>query len=160
AIDFSETSLRAARMAIELAAPEAVIYLAHVAPRDATSYDWSGTSYRDDAGYALQKVLDQLRVPEDMTVHRILLHGDPATDLLAFAWNVRADVIATGSHGHGFVGRMLVGSVTPRILRWATCSVLSVPHRAAMPRLRTTAEPPVLKTVTRPEWATELDRFS
>src|SRR5262245_53698181 len=34
ALDFSETSIRAARMALELAAEGATIYLAHVGPRD------------------------------------------------------------------------------------------------------------------------------
>src|SRR6185295_18995083 len=58
AVDFCETSLRAARLALDLAAPDSVIYLVHVAPRDSTQYDWHGhgASYRDDAGYALQKV--------------------------------------------------------------------------------------------------------
>ncbi|HEY9228386.1 MAG TPA: universal stress protein, partial [Gemmatimonadaceae bacterium] len=162
AVDFSETSLRAARMALDLAAPEATVYLAHVAPRDATSYDWggTGTSYREDAGYALQKLRDQLNVPDGMSAQRILLHGDPATEILAFAASVRADLIASGSHGHGFVARLLIGSVTTRILRCSTCSVLSVPHRAAMTRVRTTAEPPVRTALQRPAWASELDRFS
>lgn len=162
AVDFSETSLRAARLAIQLAAPEANVYLVHVAPRDATGYYWSGTapSYRDDAGAALQKVRDQLIVPDDISVQRIVLHGDPATELLAFALSVDADLIATGSHGHGFVTRLLIGSVTTRILRCAECSVLSVPYRAAMTRVRTTVDPPVVNMLERAGWAVELDAFS
>jgi nucleotide-binding universal stress UspA family protein len=134
AVDFTETSLRAARMSIELASPGATIYLTHAIPRDASTLNWDGntSSYRGDAAYALRRVLDRLHVPDDMSVQRVLLHGDPATELLAFAASVRADLIATGSHGYGFVARMLVGSVTTRILRCATCSVLTVPHLAAM----------------------------
>ncbi|HVE32531.1 MAG TPA: universal stress protein [Gemmatimonadaceae bacterium] len=162
AIDFSETSLRAARLALELAAPAATIYLAHVAPRDATLYDWNGwgSNYKQDAGEGLQRMREQLRVPADMIVQRVLLQGDPATELLAFAASVNADLIATGSHGHGFVARMLIGSVTTRILRCSTCSVLTVPHAAAMTRLRTTVEPPVVKTLDRPEWTSQLDEFT
>lgn len=162
AIDFSETSLRAARLALELAAPAATIYLAHVAPRDATLYDWNGwgSNYKQDAGEGLQRMREQLRVPTDMIVQRVLLQGDPATELLAFAASVNADLIATGSHGHGFVARMLIGSVTTRILRCSTCSVLTVPHAAAMTRLRTTVEPPVVKTLDRPEWTSQLDEFT
>jgi nucleotide-binding universal stress UspA family protein len=162
AVDFSETSLRAARMAIELASSGAAIYLTHVIPRDATTYDWGGnaSSCRDDAGYAMQKIRDQLHVPDDMSVQRILLHGDAATELLAFADSIGADLIATGSHGYGFVTRMLIGSVTTRIIRCATCSVLSVPHRAAMTRVRSTAEPPVVSALERPAWATDLDDFT
>jgi nucleotide-binding universal stress UspA family protein len=162
AIDFSETSLRAARLALELAAPGATIYLVHVAPRDATLYDWNGwgSNYKQDAGEALQRMREELRVPHDMTVQRVLLQGDPATELLAFAASVNSDLIATGSHGYGFVARMLIGSVTTRILRCSTCSVLTVPHAAAMTRLRTVVEPPVINTLDRPEWTTQLDAFT
>jgi nucleotide-binding universal stress UspA family protein len=64
---------------------------------------------------------------EDHTiVQPIMLQGDPATELLRFGVNVHADLIATGSHGHGFVARLLVGSVATRIVRASTCSVLTV----------------------------------
>ena len=162
AIDFSETSLRAARLALDVATSSATIYLAHVAPRDATLYDWSGggSSYKQDAGEALQRMREQLRVPSGMIVQRVLLQGDPATELLAFATSVNADLIATGSHGHGFVARMLIGSVTTRILRCSTCSVLTVPHAAAMTRVRTSIEPPVVVSLDRPDWSKELDEFT
>lgn len=162
AIDYSETSLRAARLALEVAASSATIYLAHVAPRDSTLYDWNGwgSSYKQDAGEALQKIREQLRVPPGMILQRVVLQGDPATELLAFATSVNADMIATGSHGHGFVTRMLIGSVTTRILRCATCSVLTVPHSAAMTQARTTVEPPVIKALDRPEWSHSLDEFT
>jgi len=162
AIDFSETSLRAARLAIEVASPSATIYLAHVAPRDSSLYDWEGwgSAYKQDAGDALQKTREQLRVPKDMTVQKVLLQGDPATELLAFAASVNADLIATGSHGHGFVARMLIGSVTTRIVRCSTCSVLSVPHKAVMTRMRTTVEPPVVVSLPRSDWGPRLDAFT
>jgi nucleotide-binding universal stress UspA family protein len=136
ALDFSETSVRAARMALELAAEGATIYLAHVGPRDSAVAAWNGwgPNYTSDAGVALARVEDALRVPRGMTVQRVILHGDPATELLAFATNVNADLIATGSHGHGFVARMLIGSVATKLVRYSTCSVLSVPYPAAMVR--------------------------
>jgi nucleotide-binding universal stress UspA family protein len=130
AIDYSETSRRAARLALELAAPGATIYLAHVAPRDGTLADWNGwgASYKQDAGDALQQLRDELEPPPGMILERVVLQGDAATELLAFSAGVNADLIATGSHGHGFVARMLIGSVTTRLLRCSTCSVLTVPH--------------------------------
>ena len=162
AVDFSETSLRAARLALDIAGPQATMYLAHVAPRDSMLHEWSawGATYKDDAGDALHKMREQLQVPSGMTVQRVLLQGDPATELLAFATSVNADLIATGSHGHGFVARMLVGSVTTRILRCSTCSVLCVPHAAAMTRARVTAQPSVVTTLTQPEWSAKLDEFT
>jgi len=162
AADFSETSLRAARLALELAAPHATLYLAHVGPRDKVLHDWNswGLSYKEDAGDALQKMREELRVPAGMTVQRVLLQGDPATELLAFATSVNADLIATGSHGYGFVARMLIGSVTTRILRCSTCSVLCVPHAAAMTRVRVTAAPSEITTIPKPDWTAEMDAFT
>jgi nucleotide-binding universal stress UspA family protein len=162
AVDFSETSLRAARLALDVASSSATIYLAHVAPRDSSLYDWKGwgTTYKQDAGNALQKVREQLRIPADIQVQNVLLQGDPATELLAFATSVNADLIATGSHGHGFVARMLIGSVATRMVRCSTCSVLTVPHAAVMTRVKTTVEPPVVVALPNPEWSAELDDFT
>lgn len=130
--DFSETSLRAARMAAALAAPYATIYLVHVAPRDTQGdADWA-RSYRQEAAEALLRINEQLRPSPDTMIERILLEGDPATEVLAFATGVKADLIATGSHGYGFVARTLIGSVATRIVRTSTCSVLTVPQAAAM----------------------------
>ena len=50
AVDFSETSLRAARLALEVAASNATLYLAHVAPRDSSLYDWKGWGANVQAG--------------------------------------------------------------------------------------------------------------
>lgn len=163
AIDFSETSLRAVRMALEVGAANATIYLTHVAPRDSSLHEWDrwGKAYKQDAGDALQKIREQLHVPRDMTVQNVLLQGDPTTELLAFATSVNADLIATGSHGHGFVARMLIGSVTTRIVRCSTCSVLTVPHAAASMRVRAVApEPPVVMALPHSDWAIQLDEFT
>jgi nucleotide-binding universal stress UspA family protein len=161
AVDFSETSLSAARLAIELAAPSAVVHLVHVAPRDSTLDDLGGlgASYKEGASGAFRKLRDQLNVRAGIRVEETLLHGDPATELLAFAANTDAELIATGSHGHGFVTRMLIGSVTTRVLRCATCSVLCVPHRAAIVWPRGT-DRPAGTDVPRPAWADRLDVFT
>jgi hypothetical protein len=138
------------------------VYLVHVAPRDAMLNDWNafGASYKEDAGDALHKMRDSLRVPPGIAVQRILLQGDPATELLAFAASVNADLIATGSHGHGFVARMLVGSVTTRILRCATCNVLAVPHAAAMTKARVVAERSTTTELDRADWSAALTEFT
>jgi nucleotide-binding universal stress UspA family protein len=162
AVDFSETSLRAARLALTVAGSGATIYLAHVAPRDSSFYEWRawGSTYKTGIGDALQKTREQLRVPSTMTVQNVMLQGDPATELLAFAASVNADLIATGSHGYGFVARMLIGSVATRLLRCSTCSVLTVPHSAVMTRVRTTVEPPAVHALPHSEWGMQLDAFT
>jgi nucleotide-binding universal stress UspA family protein len=162
ACDFSETSLRAARLAVSLAAPSATIYLVHVAPRDGSRYEWDGwgKAYRQDALDALQQTKKQLRVEDHTIVQPIMLQGDTAAELIEFAANVRADLIATGSHGHGFVARLLVGSVATRIVRASTCSVLTVPHAAVMTEARTKVLAPLGRTIPRDDWASALEDFS
>jgi nucleotide-binding universal stress UspA family protein len=162
AADFSETSLRAARLALELASPNATMYLTHVAPRDSSLYDWKSwdATYKQDAGAALQKTHDQLRVPRGMAVQNILLQGDPATELLAFATSVNADLIATGSHGRGFMARLLIGSVATRVVRASTCSVLTVPHAAVMTNTRTTVQPSEVTLLAAAEWEPRLEELS
>jgi nucleotide-binding universal stress UspA family protein len=161
ACDFSETSLRAARLAVALAAPGATIYLAHVAPAEAR-YEWDGwgKAYKQDAFDALRKMKSQLRPAENTIVQTLLLEGDPATELMRFGHNAHVDLIATGSHGHGFVTRMLVGSVATRILRAATCAVLTVPHAAVMTDARTMVVPPLGHSMPRSDWGAALSDFS
>ncbi len=162
AVDFSETSLRAARLALDVAAPGATIYLVHVAPRDSSFYDWKswGAAYKVGVGDRLQRTREQLRIPDGMIVQNVVLQGDPATELLAFATSVNADLIATGSHGHGFVARMLIGSVATRLVRCSTCSVLTVPHAAVMTQAGIRVEAPVVHAVARADWTIQLDAFT
>ncbi len=161
-MDFSETSLRAARLALEIAAKGATIYLTHVAPRDSSFHDWKewGATYKVSVGDALERAREQLRVPDGIAVQKVMLQGDPATELLAFAASVNADLIANGSHGRAFVARMLIGSVATRVVRCSTCSVLTVPHTAVMTRHGVTVEPPVVHTVPRADWSAQLDAFT
>jgi nucleotide-binding universal stress UspA family protein len=162
ACDFSESSTRAARIAVDVAAPGATIHLVHVAPRDASGYEWEGwdRSYKDDAGDAMIRMRHRLHVPKSMTVQTVLLQGDAATELLAFASSVQADLIATGSHGYGMMARMLVGSVATRLIRLSTCSVLTVPRQAVSDEVRAKADALHGQMLPRAEWATELDLFS
>lgn len=62
-------------------------------------------------------------------VHIEVRFGHPADEILTFAHDVGADLVAASTHGHGRSGvsRWVFGSVTDRVLRGATCPVLVVP---------------------------------
>ncbi len=162
ALDFSETSLRAARMALTLAANDATLFLVHVVPRDNSLYDWKSwsTTYKVGAADALQRTREQLRIPPGTIVQNVLLQGDAATELLAFATSVGADLIATGSHGHGFMGRMLIGSVATRIVRASTCSVLTIPRLAVVTQAGVRFEPAAVRSLPHSDWSAQLDAFT
>lgn len=52
--------------------------------------------------------------------------GRPADEILAFADDVDADIIAASTHGRSGISEWVFGSVTDRVLRGATCPVLLV----------------------------------
>lgn len=58
---------------------------------------------------------------------KVIREGDPFDTIVdeAAAW--RADVIVVGSHGKGWVDRLLIGSVTEDLLNNLPCAVLVVP---------------------------------
>jgi len=58
---------------------------------------------------------------------KVVREGAPFTTIVdeALAW--RADLIVVGSHGKGWVDRMLIGSVTEDLLNNLPCAVLVVP---------------------------------
>lgn len=58
----------------------------------------------------------------------------PATTIVDTAATERCDLIVMGSHGHGALGQLLVGSVTTRVA--ATCRVPLLIVRAAAMRAR------------------------
>jgi nucleotide-binding universal stress UspA family protein len=52
--------------------------------------------------------------------------GDPCDEILAMSGAWHADVVVVGSHGRKGLDRVLLGSVSARVLREAGCSVLVV----------------------------------
>jgi nucleotide-binding universal stress UspA family protein len=52
--------------------------------------------------------------------------GRPADEILTFAEEIDADLIATSTHGRSGIGQWVFGRVTDRLLRGATCPVLLV----------------------------------
>jgi nucleotide-binding universal stress UspA family protein len=71
--------------------------------------------------------------------HKVIRRGEPARTIAEEATAWRADVIVVGSHGKGWVDRLLIGSVTEDLLNDLPCAVLVIPVPA--PAVRAT--PPV-----------------
>jgi nucleotide-binding universal stress UspA family protein len=60
-----------------------------------------------------------------------LREGRPIVEILKQADEMQADLLVLGSHGRSGIDRLLLGSVTEKALRRATCPVLVVPRRQA-----------------------------
>ena len=142
AIDFSEISTRAAQSAVEAVSDEGRVELVHVmppGPEDALAVDAEGP-YERWADEQLAAVAKRLVVPEGVAVTRVALRGRPAFALIDYATRVGADLISTGTHGRGFIARALFGSVTTKLLRGATCMLLTSPRDPLPARVPSAAD--------------------
>jgi len=164
ALDFSPASIRAARAALPLLAPDATVYLVHVEPRvDLPPGDWASWEMSREGGIAsaFEQAIAEIGIADAMCVETITLRGDPGKELLDLARASRAELIVVGSHGHGFVERMLLGSVATKVIRGACCSVLAVPpmRDELVGGWSDAGEMPV-ERIPRESWATSLAAFT
>lgn len=139
-IDFSGVTDAAIRSASALArAFESDLVLLHVGAPDPdfVGYDPGPPSVRDYVAEQFREEHSQLQglkhaidLPEER-VTALLIQGITAEKILEEAKRMGADLIVMGSHGHGALHNLLVGSVTEGVLKEATCPVLVVPARRA-----------------------------
>lgn len=71
-----------------------------------------------------EAVTTVLGADPDIEVERLVKEGHAAHVLLAAAGG--ADLLVVGSHGHGAVAGMLIGSVSEQVVRHAPCAVVVV----------------------------------
>lgn len=161
AMDFSESSIEAARLALEIAAPGATVTLVHVVPWERKDYipeHW----FRDheaNIGAQLTRVTGWLDQGRKFRVHQRVLYGKPGPSLLACAEELDADLIVAGMHGRGFFGRMLGGETVAKLVRGARRSVLVLPAAAAFQGFDQPG-PESESHEEHADWAHKLDDFS
>jgi nucleotide-binding universal stress UspA family protein len=123
-IDFSERCLGATRFAIALAERfNSEIVLLHVLlPHDdAHNPDFDGANLRDlieaRRAKAKKRLEDFLSAAlHHLRVKRMLLEGDPAVRIVEWAAREQPDLIMMPTHGYGPFRRLLLGSVTAKVL--------------------------------------------
>lgn len=52
----------------------------------------------------------------------------PAHEIVSYARDAKIDLIVIGTHGHGAMAHLFMGSVAERVVRTAPCPVLTVRH--------------------------------
>ncbi len=137
AVDFSETSERVLRT-VQACADQlahAAVYLIHVEPPDPdfvgyapgpqTVRDQLAQRFRNEHVRLQQSAKELEKAGVDVTP--LLLQGPISTTILAEAERLDADIIITGSHGHGLLHNVLVGSTSAEILKKSRIPVLVVP---------------------------------
>jgi nucleotide-binding universal stress UspA family protein len=63
---------------------------------------------------------------QGLRVRTAILRGDPATQVVKYAQDQKADLIAISTHGRGGISRMVLGSVADKVMRQGTVPVLLV----------------------------------
>jgi len=82
-------------------------------------------SFKDKAMESLSKIVKEIE-PSVKKVDTVVESGDPADEILMTAKKSQADIIIIGYKGYGKEGRFLLGSVTDKVVRHASISVLVV----------------------------------
>lgn len=77
--------------------------------------------------------LAELNAVLEVAAEPLVETGEPGPTICEVAARVGADVVVLGSHGHGWLQRVLIGSVSHHVLQHAPCPVLVM-------RLEDTAE--------------------
>jgi nucleotide-binding universal stress UspA family protein len=135
AVDFSEFSLQAARTALRILSPGARLHLAHRTWAPAVDAAWATMdwvkTYRTAVEERLAEFASELaREGRVRAQVHVLGEGKPAEEILRLAEEVGADLLAAGSHGSGFVGRLLLGRVSSTLAHRAGCALLIAPPPA------------------------------
>lgn len=144
-VDFSRRSEGAAHIVRMVASCfDSTVHLIYVmAPPiyEAMSIEISGpvmadmmTKYEDAAREKLNGYLtEDLR---GLKAQRVMLTGDPATEIVRYAHKNAADLIVMPSHGYGAFRRFVLGSTTAKVLHDAECPVLTGAHLESMPEAK------------------------
>lgn len=130
-IDFSEHSRVAIDYAIELAKTyDAQLHLLHVTD-DASLTTAYGvepmTNITDELARGAEEAMDELIATLDYPhVHSQVVLGHPARSILDYVDENESDLIVLSSHGRSGIERMLLGSVSEKVVRMAPSPVFTV----------------------------------
>jgi len=139
ALDFSDSTAKVLAAAVELArAFQASLHLVHVMEAEPayTAYGFTPdefpaiNTFQEEARKRAAVKLDELlaSVSSEVTdVRTKLVDGTPLHALLDYVREIGADLVAMGSHGHGVVASLLLGSVAEGMVRKAAVATLVVP---------------------------------
>jgi nucleotide-binding universal stress UspA family protein len=134
--DFSENADRALEHALRIAAAYgARMTVLHAYDISSVGYPNAYFSSFNDfasqveraANDEMKKIAARLR-DSRVEVDTIVVAGHPASEIIAAAERIHANLIVMGTHGRRGIAHALLGSVAEKVVRTAKCPVLTVPH--------------------------------
>lgn len=139
AIDFSDvTDAVLEQTRVIASAFGAKVFLVHVAPPEPSfvTYEPGPPSEREfrakelrEEHRKLQALAEKLAGDGGPDVEPLMVSGGAVAKIVEEAERLDVNMIVLGSHGHGALYELLVGSVADGVMRKAKCPVLVVPAR-------------------------------
>src|SRR6516162_3504921 len=143
-VDFSEASKKAVNYGLSLALEfEARLVLTHIVPYDALVYLTAKARL-------LELIPPDCR--DKIVFETIVKSGEVRQELLGIVEDKEIDLVIMGSRGRSYFERMLLGSVTERMLRKLHIPILTVSHLAPGKELHSADPVPLRKLL----YATDL----
>lgn len=137
-VNFSEPCRTAASFAVDLARPsQATVSLLHVVDPLVSTVGFEGAALslemladqREQASRHLREFVESL---DQTHLEQVVLEGDPARTIASFAHEQGVDLILMPTRGLGVFRRLLIGSVTAKVLHDAECPVWTGVHPEAL----------------------------
>lgn len=110
---------------IDVAAASAMVYPMAIYPGQPVDEDAERRRVEDELRNYLLGVEKNLMQP-GVEFYREVRFGNPANEIITYAHDIKADLIAMCTHGRSGIARWTYGSVADRVLRVAECPVLLV----------------------------------
>jgi len=142
-VDFSEFSIRAYHYALSLAehyrAQMVVQHIVELSRYPYAEYVASQGDYADfcralhDGGKETLREFVEKHTHDEIQLELVVHQGAVPDSVLSFAQARKVDLIVMGTHGRRGFDRLVLGSVTDRVMRTAPCPVLTIckpPHES------------------------------
>lgn len=139
--DYSVSARRALELAFTLS-ETAHVTVVHVWDRPAFVKEEMTVGYKDGSRHSLSELirgnaenemnefLAPISVPAGRRLEHHLVSGDPVTAILEEASKPGYQVLVVGTHGRSGMTKLLLGSVTEKLIRLSPIPVLTVPAGA------------------------------
>ena len=130
AVDFEKASLKALEVAKELGGKMgAEVIIAHVYQVPMFTYPGLEPAllptFNAEISAAAKRAVEELSAAQG-GLRSVLREGDPATELLAVANELKAAMVVMGTHGRSGFAHLFLGSVAEKVMRHSTIPVLTV----------------------------------
>jgi nucleotide-binding universal stress UspA family protein len=130
ATDFGNASREAAHLAANLADPGGSVILVHASlptPIVEEGDEGAALIQREGIEHAFLHLTDEISEGKSIQVETVSRTGDAGAQLMAAAAQISPDLIAIASQRHNLITRLILGSVTRKLVREGSWSMLIAP---------------------------------